>query len=74
MKLTDTYINNGNVNPKTCIWFRVNSYYLAFPFRSNTAPNQLRVAEGFGYRTWDYWLEDKSILKLTKQEGEELCN
>lgn len=73
MKLIETYINN-KTNPKTCIWFRFNTKHLAFPFRSNTSPNQLRLAEGFGYRTWGYWLVGKSIIKLTKQEGKKLCN
>lgn len=74
MKLTETYINNGNVNPKTCIWFRFNSYYLAFPFSNPTVANQLRLVEHFKSSAWKLWLEDKTILILTKQEGKELCS
>lgn len=73
MKLTETYINN-RTNPRTCIWFIFNTEYFTFPFRSNTAPNQLILAEGFGYITWNHWLEDKTIIRLTKQTGEELCS
>lgn len=72
MKLTETYINNRS-NPRTCIWFRANKHYFLFLFKSNTKTNRLQIAPIGGY-TFGNWLEDKTIIILTKQEGKELCN
>lgn len=74
MKLTKAYINN-RTNPRTCIWFTFNTEYFGFPFRSVELPNQLVVTKSaFSKQSWNRWLEDKTILKLTKQIGKELCN
>lgn len=71
MRLTKTYLNNGESNPKTCIWFLNNKQPVIFIFHPSRDEHIMREAYQ-NIKRFNSWKDTKEIILPSKQEWKEI--